>query len=325
MKKTRPRADTLWITDSWDTLDFPRETTLRLIEEGLQLGMRQFWSSANTLSLEKHASIEAREVLSIAPARSSSDDFSMAQAKRVELGMFRWVHYRCDPPVDQRFLHDIQILKWAQRDEWSRKKPVEIINSPEVTLLINEKFAGMKWSPPSLVSAHWETLRAFGLLHGTTVLKPLSLAQSKGVEKISWKDPRSNQELLARATQEFKIPILLQGFSKAIADGEDRIWYVDGTVLGHVRKWPLTGDFRVQIDLGSRIEAAPLSKAQQKLALEVGKTLRAHGVRLAAVDLIGTQVIDFNVTSPGLLVQMERVLGKNLSKPLIQRLCKIAR
>jgi hypothetical protein len=48
--------------------------------------------------------------------------------------------------------------------------------------------------------------------------------------------------------------------------------------------------------------------------------LDAEGVRLGAVDLIDGWVTDCNVTSPGLLPQMESVLGRNLARPIVEAL-----
>jgi hypothetical protein len=43
---------------------------------------------------------------------------------------------------------------------------------------------------------------------------------------------------------------------------------------------------------------------------------------MAAIDLIADQVTDFNFTSPGLLVQMESLLGRNLAQPIVKSLVR---
>ena len=37
MRKKRPQL--LWMTDPWETLDHPRDTSLRLVEEYLRMGV----------------------------------------------------------------------------------------------------------------------------------------------------------------------------------------------------------------------------------------------------------------------------------------------
>jgi glutathione synthase/RimK-type ligase-like ATP-grasp enzyme len=76
------------------------------------------------------------------------------------------------------------------------------------------------------------------------------------------------------------------------------------------------------MDQGSRLAATELTRAERRAAAKIGSRLRQLRARLAAVDLIEAQVTDFNITSPGLIVQMERVLGENLAKPIVRALVR---
>lgn len=320
----------LWITDPWPTLDHANDTTVRLMQACLQAGLPCFWADGSTLHLSKHGrtpaagQIHARAVRKVGTLRRM-DDVVFGPARPMLLSAFRWAHYRCDPPIDQRFFHHVQILALAE----SLAPSLEVVNSPRALLMTNEKFGALPWSPDSIVSCDWSLLERFGKKYGVTVLKPLALAQSKGVTKVQWSTRSATERdgirsRLAEATQGFRVPILLQAFTPDIQTGEDRLWFVDGQVIGHVRKYPMDGDFRVMIDHGSRVGPSDLTAAQKKLIPVWGQHLVGLGVRLAAVDVIGTQVIDFNVTSPGLIVQMEEVLGQELAPKIIAQLKKTA-
>ena len=123
-------------------------------------------------------------------------------------------------------------------------------------------------------------------------------------------------------TGKFTQPILLQKYQPEISRGEVRLWFLDGMLLAQARKLPLPHDFRVNIDRGSRLVATLLTAREKKVAAKLARHLRSRGIRLAAVDLIGGLVTDFNFTSPGLLVQMEQITGKNLAGQIIQSLAK---
>jgi len=156
------------------------------------------------------------------------------------------------------------------------------------------------------------------------VIKPLHSAQSKGVEKwITAQGPVELARMLDVSTQGFTVPVLVQKFlPEILSEGELRLWFARGKFLASARKRPLPGDFRVQVDLGSPVEKAAPSSAQKKLIPGFEKLLRSLSIDLAAIDLVGSTVIDFNVTSPGLLVQMEEVTGESLAGEVIQRLAK---
>jgi glutathione synthase len=154
------------------------------------------------------------------------------------------------------------------------------------------------------------------------VLKPLHEAQSKGIHRLDAAEIQSARARLQEATHNFSRPALLQEYLPGIAQGETRVWFVDGQILAVARKFPLQGDFRVQIDQGSRIEKAELDAAGKKAAAWAARLLRKWKVRLAAVDLIDGKITDFNVTSPGLIVQMEAALGRELAPAVIRTLSK---
>jgi glutathione synthase/RimK-type ligase-like ATP-grasp enzyme len=85
---------------------------------------------------------------------------------------------------------------------------------------------------------------------------------------------------------------------------------------------PLKGDFRVNIDGGSLLQKTFLNSKEQDAARKIGKYLKSAKIRLAAVDLIDCMITDFNFTSPGLITQIEKLLGQNLAKPIILALAR---
>lgn len=313
----------LWVSDPWDTLDHPRETTLRLAEESLKLGYRNYWCNVRTVHLlEDRVILTAQEFLEI-PSSRASKEIQLSSEKEYEPKDFKIIHYRPDPPVDLKYLHPLQIL-----NQGIQGTKTKLINPPQVLTLMNEKFsgAGLKsFMPRTLVSSEWEMLRAFGKSEKTTVMKPLFQAQSKGIELLDWRNEESEQNsknILINATDNFRQPVLLQKFLKNIENGEIRVLYLDGKVLGCVKKRPLDGDFRIQIDRGSKVESHSLNAKEKKITQAIGQHLKKSGIRFAAIDLVDGYLTDYNFTSPGLVVQMEQTLNKNLARPIIQGLSR---
>lgn len=292
------------------------------MEEARHLGLNSFWCDVRSIGLKKNeVFLTAAPLLGVSPDRKK-DSFIWGESKPFSPKDFTSLHYRVDPPVDHAYLHPLKLLTFAQL-----QSPVfEIVNPPPILFLRNEKFeAALLGSlmPESCVSCQWDTLKEFGLKYGRTVLKPLDQAQSKGVECLNWKTrAQMNQakKLLRTATHGFQTPVILQRYLPGIQAGEVRLWFLDGKLLASVKKHPLSGDFRVNLDQGSRLSPVTLDAHQKRIAQRISRHLKAHSIRLAALDLIEDQITDFNFTSPGLIPQMEALLQVNLARTIISTL-----
>lgn len=313
----------LWVTDPWDTLDHEKDTTLRFAQEAAALGFGSYWCDVKSVRYQDRRVVLDAAVVSAEPPKSDRRPFPV---QAMDVSDFSSIHYRVDPPVDLAYLHPLQLLNLGLQ---TLKKPkTKLVNSPEVLFMQNEKmeasFLGALM-PETLVSSQWEHLKEFTKRNRKVVLKPLHEAQSHGIELLHWKGPSEEDKikaLLEKATQNFQAPVLLQIYLPGIAEGKQRLWFVDGKLIATVRKHPMKNDFRVNIDGGSALQKTFLNSREQEASKKIGKFLKAAKIRLAAVDLIDGVVTDFNFTSPGLITQMEKVLNQNLAKTIILSLAK---
>jgi glutathione synthase len=324
LKIRTKRAKILWITDPWETLDHASDTTLRLAEEALKLGVPTAVCDVRSIRWDpdQGALLDARAIEDLGSARRA-DEIRLGNVQPVRPSEFPSLQYRTDPPVDLSYLQPLQLLVLGLAGTRTR-----LVNPPNVLALSNEKLEA-SWlgdlMPTAIASSQWEHLDRFGRREGRAVLKPLHLAQSLGVELLDWDSPSGAErarELVARATEGFTRPVVLQRYLEGIHEGEQRLWFLDGKLLACIRKLPKEGDFRVNMDQGSRLAKTRLNAAEKKAATRIGQRLRAQKIRLAAVDLIEGLVTDFNFTSPGLIVQMEKILGENLARPIVKALCR---
>ncbi len=312
----------IWITDPWNTLDHPLDTSLRLIQEASELGVPQFWCDVKTIRLENfQVLLDASPITSISPKRDLNS-FRRGPLQVHSPCHFDCLNYRTDPPIDQAYLHPLQLLSLGLQNERNH----EVVNPLEVLFSLNEKIEAAALGnlmPASLVSSQWERLLSFGKCQERTVLKPLHQAQSQGIELLDWRsagtieDAKSKLEI---ATSNFNYPIMLQKYLEGIIEGEVRLWFLDGNLLAYAKKLPVTGDFRVNIDRGSQLALHTLSENEKSVVDQVAKHLKLRKIRLAAVDLIEGLITDFNFTSPGLITQMEDLLSENLARPIIRAL-----
>ena len=232
---------------------------------------------------------------------------------------FDQVHYRVDPPVNSAYRDGVNELLRRGVPE------THLFNPRDVICDRSEKVP-----PDSLQSilpkqialtAPDDIEKAFILFEGTPELvqKPLNLAQSIGVKKVI--PPITLEEWQSWLTPLISEGVLLQEFFPKIENGELRMWFSFGKFIGALKKFPLSGDFRVLIDEGSKIESAKLNEKEWSAAFLVGEVLAKDRIALAAIDFIQGKICDYNVTSPGLLVQLEKVHGgENFARVIIDSL-----
>ena len=308
----------LWITDPWSTLDHSQDTTLRLMQEAIIMGIPTFWSPSDQLFLTTQTGhIQAvrldKTINLIAETKFKLEPFPLSS--------FHQIHNRIDPPVDENYrsLIDQLIEKGA--------KESQILNPPSLLKNQSEKIPPVdlqSYSPRLKIIESEENLReAEEIFSGDLeiVSKPLHLAQSIGVEKH--RTPKNAAEwgaLAGRLTHNFTQAILIEEFLPKINSGEVRMWFAGEQFIAALKKHPIIGDFRVLIDEGSRIEAYTLTPPEEKIAAAVGQSLKRQGILMAAVDLIGDKICDYNFTSPGLLVQLEKVHAyQNFAKVILNQ------
>jgi glutathione synthase len=303
----------LWITDPWRTLDREQDTTLRLAQEAVNLGIKTYWSASDQVLDAQPGHLKVYP-LSLNLSSEPENALSLLPSK------FNQIHYRIDPPVDQHYRQLLDDL--ASRGVKSN----QILNPPDLISFQSEKL------PPqdlyhlaprhAVILSETDALSAFfqAKKWSAWVSKPMNLAQSIGVKRRD--APSRIEEFLSHVEMDsdhFRNPILVQEFLPGIDKGEVRMWFARGKFIAALKKFPAQGDFRVLIDHGSKIEAYHPTLREQEIALEVGSSLWDQGIALAAIDFIDGKISDYNITSPGLLVQLEKVHGgKNFAAEILK-------
>ena len=110
--------------------------------------------------------------------------------------------------------------------------------------------------------------------------------------------------------------VILQEYLPAVADGNKRLFLVDGEIAGAVHRRPSDDDFRI----GPPVAAAPLDASDHRIAQALAPTLLAHGIAIAGLDVIDGRLIEVNVTCPGGMHKTDALLGTDLSGLIVRRL-----
>ena len=107
---------------------------------------------------------------------------------------------------------------------------------------------------------------------------------------------------------------MVQKFLPKIKYGDKRIFILNGTVKGAIRRIPSKGSILSNISQGGTAIKTRLNKKEYYLANFIAKKLKQNNIFFAGIDLISNYLIgDINVTSPTGLPQYKNLSGINLA------------
>jgi glutathione synthase len=103
-----------------------------------------------------------------------------------------------------------------------------------------------------------------------------------------------------------KEPIIVQEFIPAVANGDKRVFVLDGQPLGVVRRMPKAGEFRANLHVGGVAEEGALDARDREIVAAVAPLLEEKGILFAGLDVIDGRLTEINVTSPTLVNELKR-------------------
>jgi len=224
-----------------------------------------------------------------------ADWFCLAAESVRLLVEFDAVLMRKDPPFDQEYLYATYLLELAEGEG------ARVFNRPRALRDFNEKLAiasFLQFTVPTLVTSRESEIRAFLAEQGDIVVKPLNAMGGTSVFRLRPGDANIGATIEV-LTRHGRTTVMAQRFIPDIRDGDKRILIIDGEpVPWCLARIPAPGETRGNLAAGGSGVARPLTARDREIALTLGPTLKAAGILLAGLDVIGDWLTEVNVTSP---------------------------
>jgi len=218
---------------------------------------------------------------------------------------------RIDPPVDARYLHTTYLLDLVE------DAGVRVVNRPEGVRALHEKVVALRFPelcPTTLVTTDPVAVREFVARHGAAVVKPVDGFAGQDVWLL--RDDGAATALTESATRAGRRHVIVQEYLADVADGNKRLFLLDGEVVGAVLRRPCDRDFRI----GAPVAPAEVDDADRAIAAALGPRLSRHGIAVAGLDVIAGRLIEVNVTCPGGMHKTDALLGTDISGAIMRRL-----
>ncbi len=245
------------------------------------------------------------------------DWYRAAERRPVPLEEFDAVMMRKDPPFDMEYIYSTYLLELAE------KQGARVINSPRAVRDHNEKLAIAKFpqfTVPSLVTREPALIREFLAEHDDIILKPLDGMGGASIFRINRADFNISV-VIETLTNHGHRSIMAQRFIPEITKGDKRVLVIDGKPVPYsLARIPKLGETRGNLAAGGTGVAQPLSARDREIAEALGPELKAHGLLLVGLDVIGDWLTEVNVTSPTCMREIADQTGFNVAALMIDAL-----
>ncbi len=244
------------------------------------------------------------------------------EKKPVPLEAFDAVLMRKDPPFDMEYIYSTYLLELAE------KQGARVINSPRAVRDHNEKLAIAKFAQftvPTLVTRVEQLIRDFLAEQGDIILKPLDGMGGASVFRLHRQDHNIGV-VIETLTHYGRRTVMAQRFIAEIVTGDKRVLVIDGKPVPYsLARIPKQGETRGNLAAGATGVAQPLTTRDREIAEAIGPELKAQGLMLVGLDVIGDYLTEVNVTSPTCMREIADQTGLNVAALMIDALEKAVR
>ncbi|MEB3163576.1 MAG: glutathione synthase [Prochlorothrix sp.] len=309
-----------FIIDPIEGLDPGHDSSVALMEAAQQRGHEVWITAMASLRVQAGQAWATLQPVQLEPVSLQGDRwqvptpwYHLGEAQDLNLGAMDAVFMRKDPPVTIPYLYATYVLDAVDPEQ------TLVLNAPQGLRSANEKMYALQFAeviPETMVSSQKASIIEFVNQQGRAVLKPLGGKAGEGILFLE-PDDRNLNSLIEISTHQGQVPVMVQTYLPEAKAGDKRIIVLHGEPIGAVNRVPTGKEFRGNMAVGGRVEAAPLTERDREICAAVAPALRRDGLYFVGLDVIGGYLTEVNVTSPTGIREIDRLDGVRLGDQVI--------
>jgi glutathione synthase len=280
------------VMDPVDKINIDKDTTFVLMLEAQRRGHEIYFMELDDLFIRGGTPYGRYRRLELARA---TPHYRLGEYATGPLDEFAALWMRKDPPFDLKFFFATHLLSLID------PRQCFVMNNPKGLREANEKLYALRFPeqiPQTLVAGDMALLKEFMKeLGGEMIVKPLDGCGGSGVFYLNEQD-RNTNAILEAATDNGRRLIMAQRYLPEIRQGDKRIIVLNGEPLGAVLRVPLESETRGNIHVGGQCVQTEVGERDREICAALAPLLRADGLYLVGLDVIGSFLTEVNVTSP---------------------------
>ena len=304
-----------FIVDPLEKLKAYKDSSIFIMREAAKRGHEVFAFETKHMALLR-GDVTA-QVSRLVVAGGNDHWCSIQETRETKLADFDAVLMRKDPPFNQEYLYSTLLLELAER------QGARVVNRAASLRDYNEKLSTAMFpafTPPTLVTQDMARIHAFIDEHRDVIVKKLDGMGGTSIFRVRADDPNRNA-IIEVQTLNGAETIMVQRYIPEIVKGDKRVLVIDGKPVPFaLARIPKEGETRGNLAAGGRGVAQPLSVRDREIAEALGPQLKADGLVLVGLDIIGDYLTEVNVTSPTCLVEIFEQAGFNAAALVIDAL-----
>lgn len=280
------------------------------------------------------------------------NDFLTLHGRKVPIRAFRnnktYLQTLCEEaPWETLPARELDVLllrdnpaRYHENRQWARQavslfsrfavdEGVLVLNDPEGLSLAQNKLYFQTLPPlvrsKTLISRSPQDIKEFASeLSGDMILKPLQGSGGEGVFLVK-KGSNYNLNQLLEASLRGGY-VIAQEYLPAATEGDVRLFLMNGEPLQRKGRYAAFHrrrhgeDIRSNMHAGGQVGCATVTPAILKLCEQIAPKLKADGLFLAGLDIVGDKLMEVNLFCPGGIDSMERLEGVSFSAAICEDL-----
>lgn len=305
----------LFILDPLDSIKTYKDSSFAMMQEAVARGHRIGVMQQEDLIWKSGQIVCYTQMLEL--TGNDKPWYRVGEKNAGALTDFDCVVMRKDPPVDMEYVYSTYLLELGERSG------ARVFNRPSTIRDFNEKLSIARFSQftvPTIVTRQESLIREFADEHGDIILKPLDGMGGSSIFRLKRNDPNLGV-VIETLTQLGRRTAMVQRFIPEISEGDKRVLVIDGEPVPFtLARIPKAGENRGNLAAGGRGVAMPITDREREIAETLGPELKAQGLLLVGLDVIGGFLTEVNVTSPTCLREIHDQAGCNVAALFIDAL-----